>query len=463
MTPLRFRPVVDWLKRVVTQPLDELNRWQKTVRFCYDLGRYGARQLREDRAPQMAGALAFRTLFSLLPVLVVGTIVIKAIGGFDQFVERIADLFAALGLDAVQMAPTGTEGGVAGEPQSLSEWLLGFVSQVKDLNLAAITWVGVAVLIYSAVSLMVTIENSFNSVYRAPGGRAWMRRFPIYFTVLVLGPTAIAISMHLNNTFNAALSGHEGWWNLLRAAPVVWTFFVTWIVLFAIYKWIPNTGVSYRPAAFGALIAAVLVELGKRTMGAYLEGAISIQQLYGSLGLIPVFMFWVYLMWLVVLFGLEVAATLQLLGGRRQLDEIEQKRQLAGVVDPASVLMVMQVVAENFATARPATARQIADETSIAETTVIEMLQRLVEAGILHRLDRPDVAVALARPPQEVGADQLIEIGFRMVDEGSVGRRPALLHQLREVQKTLAGQVTLATLATTSAASLAAGDQASGE
>ncbi|MCZ6850516.1 MAG: YihY/virulence factor BrkB family protein, partial [Planctomycetota bacterium] len=251
--------------------------------------------------------------------------------------------------------------------------------------------------------------------------------------------------------------------NLLRAAPVVWTFFVTWIVLFAIYKWIPNTGVSYRPAAFGALIAAVLVELGKRTMGAYLEGAFSIQQLYGSLGLIPVFMFWVYLMWLVVLFGLEVAATLQLLGGRRQLDEIEQQRQLAGVVDPASVLMVMQVVAENFATARPATARQIADETSIAETTVIEMLQRLVEAGILHRLDRPDVAVALARPPQDVCADQLIEIGFRMVDEGSVGRRPALLHQLREVQKSLAGQVTLAMLATTSAASLAAGDQASGE
>ncbi|MEE9128602.1 MAG: YhjD/YihY/BrkB family envelope integrity protein, partial [Phycisphaerales bacterium] len=179
-----IRLVVDWLRRVVTQPLDELNRWQKTVRFCYDLGRHGARQLREDRAPQMAGALAFRTLFSLLPVFVVGTIVIKAIGGFDQFMERIKDLFAALGLAEVKMASTG-----AGEPQSLSDWLLGFVSQVKDLNLAAITWIGVAVLIYSAVSLMVTIENSFNSVYRAPGGRAWMRRFPIYFTVLVLGPT----------------------------------------------------------------------------------------------------------------------------------------------------------------------------------------------------------------------------------------------------------------------------------
>ncbi|MEE8156392.1 MAG: YhjD/YihY/BrkB family envelope integrity protein [Phycisphaerales bacterium] len=454
-----IRPVMDWLRRVVTQPLDELSRWQKTVRFCYDLGRHGARQLREDRAPQMAGALAFRTLFSLLPVFVVGTIVIKAIGGFDQFMERIRDLFAALGLDAVQMASTGAGDGVAGATQSLSDWLLGFVSQVKDLNLAAITWVGVAVLIYSAVSLMVTIENSFNSVYRAPGGRAWMRRFPIYFTVLVLGPTAIAISMHLNNTFNAALSDQEGWWNLLRAAPVVWTFFVTWIVLFAIYKWIPNTGVSYRPAAIGALIAAVLVELGKRTMGAYLEGAISIQQLYGSLGLIPVFMFWVYLMWLVVLFGLEVAATLQLLGGRR-LDELEQRKEPTGLIDPASILLIMQVVAERFERGQPTTPRHVGDETGVAEQIVGRMFDRLVDEGYLHRVDRDDLTVTLAQPPEQVSADRLIEIGFAMVDEVGSGRRSAIVQRLREAQRQLAGQVTLAALVRATPA-VAAPDQAS--
>ncbi|MEE9128603.1 MAG: YhjD/YihY/BrkB family envelope integrity protein, partial [Phycisphaerales bacterium] len=312
---------------------------------------------------------------------------------------------------------------------------------------------------YSAVSLMVTIENSFNSVYRAPGGRAWMRRFPIYFTVLVLGPTAIAMSMHLNNTFNAALSDHEGWWNLLRAAPVVWTFFVTWIVLFAIYKWIPNTGVSYRPAAFGALIAAVLVELGKRTMGAYLEGAISIQQLYGSLGLIPVFMFWVYLMWLVVLFGLEVAATLQLLGGRR-LDELEQRKEPTGLIDPASILLITQVVAERFERGQPTTPRHAGEETGVAEQIVRRMFDRLVEAGYLHRLDRDDAAVTLARPPEQVSADRLIEIGFAMVDEVGSGRRSALVQRLREAQRHLAGQVTLAALVRTTPAG-AAPDQAS--
>ena len=67
----RLESLVSWLRRVITQPFGELNRWQRAVRFGYDLGRFGARQLKHDRAQHMAAALSFRTLFSLLPVLVV--------------------------------------------------------------------------------------------------------------------------------------------------------------------------------------------------------------------------------------------------------------------------------------------------------------------------------------------------------------------------------------------------------
>ena len=81
MAKNRLQPVYDWLKRVITHPQEELTRWQMTVRFAYDLGRYGAAQLKRDRAPQMAAALSFRTLFGLLPVLVVG-------GGDDPGVSR---------------------------------------------------------------------------------------------------------------------------------------------------------------------------------------------------------------------------------------------------------------------------------------------------------------------------------------------------------------------------------------
>ena len=451
--------VLDRLGRVMTKPRDELTRFQKTLRFLYDLGRYGARQLQHDRAPQMAGALAFRTLFALLPVLVVGTVVVRAVGGFGDLEERLAALFTRLGLDEFQItgAAAGSEAAV-GAGESVSEWLLGLLSQVERINLAAIGWVGLVVVVYSAIGLMVTIEKSFNIIYRAPEGRSWPRRLTIYWTVLTLGPAAIALAMSMGSTLDAFSTRQGGWWSLFRAAPFIWNYLTLWLVTFALYKLIPNTNVTLRPALFGAFLAAVLLELGKHTLGAYFAKAVSFGQLYGSLGLIPVFMFWVYLMWLVVLFGLEVSATLQMLGGRR-LEEIEAAKRETGLVDPASVLTIMQVIAERFDTSQPTTGRQIADETSLPESTVVRMVERLVSAGFLHWLDHDETAVTLARPPDQVSADTLIEIGYQMVDEGIGGRRSAIVQRLREAQRNLAGQVTLAALAA-SAAAVPAADQA---
>jgi len=457
MAQIRIQPVLDWLKRVITQPRDELTRWQKTVRFMYDLGRYGARQLRRDQAPQMAAALAYRTLFGLLPLLVVGTMIVRAIGGFEQLLQHLERFFIAVGLDSFQMSVAGADDTATTEGISLSQWLLDLVRQVEQINLAAITWVGVVVLVYSAISLMVTIEGCFNGICRAPEGRSWLKRLPIYWTIVTIGPAAIALTMYVDSRFNAFIAQQVSWWWMLKAAPVLWSFIATWLVMFAIYKLMPNTHVRTRAVLAGALVAAVLLEIGKRTMGAYVSNALSIRQLYGSLGLIPLFMFWVYLMWLVVLFGLEVSATLQSLGGRT-LEDVERERRPTGLADPASVLTVMEVIAERFGTSAATTTSQITEATGLAEATVQVIVRRLIEAGLLHRLDRADEAVSLARPPAGIAASELIDVGFALVDEGGIQRKPAILQQLRQAQHALAAQATLAGLLPTQPPA-AAGDK----
>ena len=443
----RIGPMIQWFKRIVMQPRNELDRWQRAVRFAYDLGRYGARQLRRDRAPQMAAALAFRTLFGLLPVLVVATILVKAIKGIDGFQKLMGDLFASAGFYEVRIilpsedGPEAQPGGV-----TLGHWLDGLVTHAANINLAAIGWVGLAVLTYAAIGLMVTIENSFNLIYHTPEGRPWTRRIPLSWFVLTVGPVALVLTMYLDNLFGSWIESVDVWHWALVTGRVLWSLLLGWTFMVVVYTLVPNTTVAFRPALAGAFVAASLLEVGKWTMGAYLENAFSISQLYGSLGLIPLFLFWVYLTWLMVLFGLEVSATLQMLGGRK-LDDIERPRQPTGIVDPDSVLVVMEVVAEHFNRGRPTTARQVTEATSIPEVTVVRMLDRLIEAAFLHRLDRVDGAVALARPPEQVSADQLIEIGFGMVDDGRVGRRSALADRLRQAQKSLAAQATLAALA----------------
>jgi membrane protein len=439
----RIQPWIDWLRQGITDPRSELTRWQRAARFTYDLGRYGARQLRQDKAPQMAGALAFRTLFSLVPVLVVGTLVVRAVRGSEQMTVWLSGLFTRLGLDEYQLlGGPGGEVPTAGS-ETISQWLLTQVARAQEVNLAAIGWIGLGVLIYAAIGLMVTIENSFNTIYRAPSGRAWTRRLTLYWTVLTLSPAAMAILSYVNARWSAWLEQAEVWPWLAAAAPRFSGFVGTFIVLFAVYRLVPNTQVAVRPAVVGAFVTAVLVEIGRGFLGAYLENMMSLQMLYGSLGLAPFFMFWVYIMWLVVLFGLEVAATLQMLGGRR-LEEIEQRAQPTGVVEPAAAVLVMEIVAEAFERGQPASARHVAEAAGIPEPTVRRMLDALARAGFVHRLERDESAVTLARPPLQIGAEAIMSVGYALVETGVGARRSELVERLRQAQRTLAAQVTLA-------------------
>ncbi|NOX53266.1 MAG: YihY family inner membrane protein [Planctomycetes bacterium] len=436
------RATTNWLKRVVTQPRHELDRWQKAVRFMYELGHYGARQLRNDRAPQMAAALAFRALFALFPVLVVATIVVRAVIGIDEFVSLVDGYLAQAHLQDVKLVlPAETGASVV----SLRQWLENLIGQAASINLAAVGWIGLVVVIYAAIGLMVTIENAFNLIYRAPEGRAWTRRVPLYWFVLTVSPVAMGVAAYVNGRFEEWIASVEAWQWVLVAARFVWSTVWNWLVLFAIYTLIPNTRVEARPALIGSFLSLVLLHIGMRSLGAYFQNAFSFSRLYGSLGLIPLFMFWTYLMWLALLFGLEVSATLQMLRGRR-LEEIEPRRHPVGLIDPAAVIGVMQAVAQRFAAGDVVTDQQIAKETGLPQPTVARIVDELVSERLLHRVDSPDRAFCLSRPPERIAAEELLRVGFALADE-QYGRRPfRLLDRFRRAQRQAAAGLSLASL-----------------
>ena len=434
--------VAHWLKRVVTQPREELDRWQKAVRFMYDLGRHGADQLREDRAPQIAAALSFRALFALFPVLVVSTVLVRAMIGIEEFLGLVDSLFTLANLNELRIVlPAGTTGGAV----TLRVWLDTLIGEAATINLTAVGWVGLVIVVYAAIGLMVTIENAFNTVYRAPEGRAWTRRVPLYWFVLTVSPIAIGLAAYVNGRFEGWIESVGAWQWALVIARILWSCLFGWLFMLAAYTLIPNTAVELRPAAIGSLVSIILLQIGLRTLGAYFENAFSLSRLYGSLGLIPLFMFWVYLMWLAVLFGLEVSATLQMLRGRK-LEEVERKRELAGLVEPASVVTVMEIIAERFASGRHATLERICEQTLLPRSTAQQILDRLIEAGLVHRVGESDQTVCLAKPPDRITVAELIDIGFHLADEGASGRQSRVLEELRETQKRFASEIALAAL-----------------
>ena len=432
-----------WINSAVHEPRRNLDEVQQRIRNGFEIARFCLRHLAQDRAPQMAASLAFRTLFGILPVLVVFTVAARSLLG-DNFQRIIGRLIDALGMNEIKIIPPQLDTKSPGEPVGLGDWVDGFVSTAANINLAGLGWIGMAVVLFSALWVMVTIENSFNVIYRARTGRSWTRRILVYWCVLTLGPVLLGLMPWIWGNLASLIANLPKWTWLAVTVDVLSSIGMFWVLMVVIYLWVPNARVRLRPAMIGGLVAAILLEIGKRSLGAYMSNAFSVSSLYGSLGLIPVFMFWMYLMWMFVLVGLEVAALVQMLRGRdARMEGVDEET----MIDPASILAIMGLVSEGFKEGLATDGQSVVRRTGLPAGLVRGMLERLEQRGFLHQLERGEGYV-LARPPEQVSASELMDVAFELVDDTSVRCDNPLLARLRDAQRRLVAETTLAGMRT---------------
>jgi len=390
--------------------------------------RFALAQVRESQAPEMAANLAFRTLFGLLPVLVVATIVTRALLG-DGFIDLVRRVNEALGLHSVELAPQPGES--TGAP--LGAWLEGLAAEAARIDLSAIGLVGALAVVFSAVWTMVAIESSFNTIYRAPQGRPVVRRVLIYWFVITAGPVffaALPIAMRALADFVGAESGPA--LLVARIFSTIGGFVSLWVLLSAAYATVPNAKVDVRAAVLGAFVATALIEIGKRFLGASLAGSFAASRLYGSLGLVPLFMLWVYVMWLVVLFGLQTAAILQGLtrGGRT----LAAAAGVADVFEPSQAIGCYRTICEQFGSGRGVSLDTLVRVRGVSPRTARDLLVLLERRGLAHRIEGGSGRYAPSRPPRDTTQAEVLRVGFALADGGEEAGVKDEIADLREAQ-----------------------------
>jgi membrane protein len=437
---MKLRESIEWIRTALTDPVAQLSRWQKSIRHAYRVGRFSVRHLSEDRASQMAATLSFRMLFGLLPVLVVATVVAKSVLGdrLPEIVERAVD---ALGMDGVQLVLPASVGETA-KPVSLGVWASELVAYAASFDLSTLGWIGFGVVAFSAIWVLVTIETCFNEICRAPKARSWWARIPIYWFALTFGPIALAVLPILNSRVGEAMrevADFGGWTHVVSG---VVDFLLVWAFWFAAYLWVPNTRMQAKPVLVGAFVTAVLLMLGRSFLGLYLRNAFSLSGLYGSLGLVPLFMFWTYLMWMFVLLGLQIASLLQALRHRR-IEDLEEEAGRTDFVDPARILSVMEYAARRFEAGESLETDDAAATLSLPPGAVARMVEALVAKGHLHRIEGGE-SYTLSRPPSQIAAEELVDLGFSLADRGQVA--DGWLARARDAQRRLAAGASLAAI-----------------
>ncbi len=130
------------------------------------------------------------------------------------------------------------------------------------------------------------------------------------------------------------------------------------------------------------------------------------------------------------------------------MDHLEPRRQVTSVVEPTSIVLLMEIVAQNFHSGRPTKLKELAEKAGLPEPVVRQMVDRLIQTDLLHAISGSERSVTLAQPPDRIPIDQLIEIGFQVVDAAQM-HHSTLQSTLRDVQIHATRGETLASLMVT--------------
>jgi membrane protein len=322
----------------------ELSRLERFAHFCALVIRSFVR----NRCLVRASALSYTTLLALIPLLAVAISVTSSLlknegeekiyQAIDKLVSNVMppatlstnDQAFSLNLSpglSVALTPTnsvaetnsvvvaaadnsGNDTRVVTAQREAARHIHDFVRNSRS---GALGVMGMAALVFIAISMLSRIEETFNDIWGVTRGRNWLLRIVLYWTTITLGPlllvaaTGLAGGSHLQTTKNF-ISQTPFVGNLIfKFLPLA----VLWLTFALVYQLVPNTKVRFSAALTGGIISGSLWHLNNVFGFLYVSRVVTNSKIYGSLALVPVFMIGLYFSWVILLFGAQVAYAFQ--------------------------------------------------------------------------------------------------------------------------------------------------------
>ena len=238
-------------------------------------------------------SLVYTTILSLVPLLAISFSVLKGFGVHEQLETTMMQALLPLGEQGVQIG-------------------LRIVEFVENVKVGVLGSVGLALLIYTVISLMQKIERAFNFIWHVPQERPFAQRFSGYLSVIVIGPvlvfSSLGVSASLQSTdFVKSLTAIEPFGSLIHFAGALLPFVLVVVAFTFIYVFMPNTRVQLRSAFAGAFAAGLLWNLSSVFFAKFVVSSAQYTAIYSAFAALIVFMLWLYIGWLILLAGASAA------------------------------------------------------------------------------------------------------------------------------------------------------------
>jgi membrane protein len=381
--------------------------WGRLLRFV----RYPAALIRDwlrGEISVQAMSLAYTTLLSLVPLMVFSFSILKGLGARGDLRYLLQEFFRPLG----------------GAASQLTESVLQFVNNMRGDLLGSI---GLAFLVYTVITTIQKVESSFNFVWHVDRPRSFARRFTEYLSVMIVGPVLLAVALGLLGTVENSPFAH---W--VDAFPVLsWAFsvtgrFIPYLIVTTVftfmYMFIPNTKVRFRSALLGGVCAGLLWALVGKVFTTFIVYSSNLVAVYTGFAIVLTTLIWVYLSWLILLIGAQLAFYLQfpqyLRHGQEPITLSGRDREQVG-------LSVMYLIACDYSAGRtPWTATLLAAKLDIPGIAIAPVLNLLEKAGFILATEKERFV-----PGRNLDGIELADI-LEAVRNGSSGRLEVVLRPI---------------------------------
>ncbi|GIX30287.1 MAG: UPF0761 membrane protein [Porticoccaceae bacterium] len=305
-----------------------------------------------DGCRQSAAALTYVSLFAVVPLLTLVYSMLSLVPAFAVFEQQVNDLIFH------HLLP---ESGV-----EVRRYLLEFTAKARRLSV-----VGVVMLIVTSYGLLATIEGTFNRIWGVARSRRGLGGFLVYWGILSFGPLLLGVGLFLHAYLSSleAVLGDRDALGIAAFALRYLPWLLTWVAFTLLFVAVPNARVDRRAAAVGGLVAAVLFEAARILFGAIVAHG-SFHNIYGAFAMVPLFLLWLHLGWMIVLGCAELTRALETFG------------TVQGYRLP---MLVAAVLVCHLCWERQGRGRALGDRDVLAAGVQQEQWQRLRELLLRHR------------------------------------------------------------------------------
>jgi membrane protein len=357
----------------------------------------------ETKTASRAADLSFSSLLGLGPLIAIAMLVASTLFGDrnpNLAVDQLNRLITFLAPQLGQYESLDNGGTVPVNPE-LVEIINGFIKGARSETAGA---VGALILVMIVLFLFKSIEDAFNDIWGVRRGRTLLRRVAFYWTILTLGGVLFFAAVALLgagafvNVFVEKLPFGSEIVRLLSWSLPSLSFVVLVAILTVFYRFIPNTRVRWKAALSGAVAVALLLTANNFLQFLYLKRVLLTRSLFGSLGIIPVLMFGLYIFWLFVLVGGQISYAVQNV-------RVRNSRLAWGSLSASSrerlSLSVLMAICRRFHASLPAiSGPEISTAVRLPAQIVNECINRILSAGYV---------IAVQPMPGSVNTDEVYQ------------------------------------------------------